>query len=424
MTDPFLRFVRSGIRPGLARIRKLLVALDHPERSFKTILVAGSNGKGSTAAYLSSILQLAGYRTGLFTSPHLMSVSERFRVDGVLADASDLRRFLRLHGSACRRVGATYFEATTACALWWFASERVEWAILEIGLGGRWDACNAVDPELSVITSIAREHTDYLGPTLAHVAREKAQVARPGRPVVVGSLAISAGRALRAELRRIGARPHTLHQDFDIRNARFTPSQGQGTLVDRRGQVRFRTGLLGENAVANAALAAESVRVLAAEGAVSKSRTDLDRAVRAGVAATRWPGRLQIVRRHPLVIADVAHNQAAFEKLVSDWQNLWPRQRPHIVGGLLGGKPATAIGRLLSRIAGSLTVVAPESPRAIPPNQLADTWRRSFPGVQVAASLDAALQTAMAAAGRRGSVLVCGSHYLVGPALESLSRLP
>jgi dihydrofolate synthase/folylpolyglutamate synthase len=299
----------------------------------------------------------------------------------------------------------------------------VEWAILEIGLGGRWDACNAVEPELSVVTSIAREHTDYLGPTVAHVAREKAQVARSGKPVVVGTLGTTALRAMKSELHRIGAQSNWQGRDFELKDVRCSPRRGSGTLVDRFGRIGLRTNLLGANAVTNAALAAEAVRILGAEGVLSRGDRDLNRAIRSGLAATRWPARLQVLCRRPLVIADVAHNRSAFEALVADWQALWPRRRPDIVAGLLDDKPAMAIGRLLGRIAHSITVVAPASPRAVPSATLARIWRRSVPRVQVAANLHAALETALDQAGDRGSVLVCGSHYLVGPALESLGDL-
>jgi dihydrofolate synthase/folylpolyglutamate synthase len=417
--DPFLYLARTGIRPGLERIRTLLGAMGHPERSFRSVLVAGSNGKGTTAAALEAMLRAAGCRTGLFTSPHLVSVTERFRIDGRPVSPAELHRFLSRHRHDLRRSGATYFEATTACALWLFARRQVDWAILEIGLGGRWDACNAVDPELAVVTSISLEHTEYLGRTEAAIAREKAQVARRGKPVVVGRVSPPARCALAREFDRIGAPAYWLGRDFDVTDPGPIAGGSEGTLIAQGRRLRLRSGVRGERALDNVALAACGMATLAGHFP-GFSHTEMRRAMLAGAARVRWPARLEVIRQRPLVVLDVAHNEAAFAALVQDWARYWPGVKPVVVLGLLCDKPAARIARIVSRLTDLVVVTTPDSPRAVPASELADSWRSSFRSIHVRKGVTAAVEHALELAGSNGAVLITGSHFVVGPARASL----
>ncbi|HHO57676.1 MAG TPA: bifunctional folylpolyglutamate synthase/dihydrofolate synthase, partial [Oceanithermus profundus] len=199
------RLARRGMTPGLERIRALLARLDHPERAFRVVLVGGTNGKGSTARALARVLQAAGERVGLFTSPHLLDVRERIEVDGAAIAPEALDDLLVRLAPHLEASGASYFEALAAAALVYFAGQNVTTAVLEVGLGGRFDAVNAVEPALSIVTNVDLDHTDWLGPTLAHVAREKAGILRPDRPALTA--ATGAGAAfLAAAAQARGAR--------------------------------------------------------------------------------------------------------------------------------------------------------------------------------------------------------------------------
>lgn len=412
------------MRPGLSRIRRLLAAMDHPDRDFHSVLVTGSNGKGTTCAVLSSCLQSLGWKTGLFTSPHLVSVRERFRVNGTRAPYSAMRLFLRHHGAACRRAGATYFETTTAFALWWFRQSGVEWAVLEIGLGGRHDACNAVNPSLSIVTSIALEHTDWLGRTQAEIAAEKGCVARSGKITLSGPLSVSAERSLGRTIRARGGLWMRVGRDIQIllRN-----STHRGSSFDMRclgHTVTLTTRLRGRKAALNAALAASAAMHLCRDRQTQELPTGWKRALRQGVLAARWPARLETVSRRPQIILDVAHNAASVASLVADWQEMWPERRPVILAGLLDDKPVRAIGSLLSELGSQVVITRPDSPRARDPEQVALSWRGSFERVWVEPVPKRALGTAMALAGKKGHVLVTGSHFVVGPILSQLGIDP
>jgi dihydrofolate synthase/folylpolyglutamate synthase len=422
--DPFLPFVRSGIRPGLSRIRRILKALNRPDRVYKGILVAGSNGKGTTAAMLAGSLQALGFCTGLFTSPHLNSVHERFQVNNRLARRSEIKRFLSLHGDTCRQVGATYFEVTTAFALWWFAQSRVDWAVLEIGLGGRWDACNAIQPDLSIITSISREHTEFLGNTLAEIAAEKARVARRGRPVLIGSLPKAAEVAARAELTRIGADTHWLETRPQRLTIKKIPSGTVVHLGAACANQNVKLSMRGHNAAAAATLASAAICTLRDTGEIQIASERFVEALKFGMSRVRWPARLQIVRRSPLTVVDVAHNPAAIESLITEWKRYWPDRRPVLLTALLSDKNPLRIGRLLARLSSRVIVTAADSPRSLSPEGLAIKWRPLFHRIGIEPDMSKAMSRARRMAGKDGAILVVGSHYLAGPILRLLKVTP
>ena len=424
LQDPFLPLAKSGIRPGLARIRRLLRRLENPERRLRTVLVAGSNGKGTTAAMLEAMLRAAGFRTGLFTSPHLVSVTERFRLDGACVEPGELVHFMRRHEAAIRRTEATYFEATTACALWLFARTRVDWAILEIGLGGRWDACNAVEPDVAIVTSISREHTEYLGTTEAAIAREKAQVARPGKPVIVGRVSRAARASLNAEFRTLGAVPYWLGKDFEVTDSVYGTNGVAGTLRAAGRTLCLRSAIRGKHALDNAALAACALGAIASLATEPLPARAVRRAIVTGARNVRWPGRLEVVSRRPLVVLDVAHNAGSFRALAEDWRRHWPGVRPIVVVGLLADKPAGQMAGALEQICDSAIATRAQSPRAVAPSTLTRLLERRIPQIESIDSVEGAVRRAFQLAGRNGAILVCGSHFVVGPARAALLAVP
>lgn len=381
------------MRPGLRRTRALLDALGRPERSFRSVLVAGTNGKGSTAAALSAVLHAAGVKTGLLTSPHLVRVTERIRIgeadvqEGLLSDALGLVAAVSAPGER----GPTYFEALTVAALEIFRRARVEVALLEVGIGGRLDATNVVEPELSIVTNVGADHLELLGPSLGHVAREKAGVFRKGRLALLGAAgAPEAMAVLRAEADRTGARLLEV------------PASGSWDGV---------FPLPGAHQRANVALAVAAARTLAPLG-----ETD----IRSGLARTRWRGRLErIVRpgRRSLIL-DGAHNPDGAEALA-----LWLDAEGlsgsiDLLFGAMRDKDLTGIFRPLEARARRVVFAAADSPRAAAPEALKGRLGRG--DAEAAPSVAAALARLDQAQPAAPPVLVAGSLYLVGEVLRIL----
>ncbi|MBI3013855.1 MAG: bifunctional folylpolyglutamate synthase/dihydrofolate synthase, partial [Candidatus Tectomicrobia bacterium] len=308
---------KFGIKLGLQNMRCFLDLLGHPERDFPSIHIAGTKGKGSTAAMVASILSAHGYRVGLYTSPHLQSFTERFSINGraisqerVCGIARELQALLdrELHdkpggGDTLFLQSITYFEFVTAMAFRYFSTEKVDVAVVEVGLGGRLDATNVVDPLLSVITNIDYEHTQYLGETLEAIAREKGGIIKKGRPVVSGVVQSGPAQVIE-EISRVREAPlDLLDRDFGAVSVLETPfvqyldyrETGRGPLVN------LRLPLLGVHQQWNAALALRVCSILPALG-FSLTESGL----RDGLASTRWPGRLQVVRYRPVLIVDGA----------------------------------------------------------------------------------------------------------------------
>lgn len=298
---------RFGVQLGLERMRALLAALDHPEGAFESLLVGGTNGKGSVTSTLASILHAAGRPVGRFTSPHLTHFRERFTLAGEPVGEAPLLRALKDVRPHAERLGATFFEITTAVALLLFARAGVTVAVMEVGLGGRLDATNALSPRLSVITGVALDHTEVLGGTVAEIAIEKAGILRPGRLALTGAageaLAVIAREAARlgAPLWRLGHEISVTARDEGWRGSSLTVGTPAGALA-------VRTPLIGAHQVPNTALAVAAARALEVP----------DAAIVRGVAGVRWPGRLEPVPyRGRTVLLDGAHNPAAAAALAA-----------------------------------------------------------------------------------------------------------
>ena len=380
------------IRPGLSRTRALLAALGSPQASFRTLLVAGTNGKGSTAAAAASILQAAGLRVGLTTSPHLVRVNERVRLLGRdVPDAaldSALALVAAVSGEGALR--PTYFEALVVAACELFRRAGVSVGVVEVGIGGRLDATNVLDPELSVVTNVAADHLETLGPTLEDVAREKAGIFRAGRPALTSETGPALG-VLREAAERIGARLEVV-----------APSAAWDDV----------SPLPGAHQRANLALAAAAASLL----------VPLDtETVRRGIAAVRWPGRLETVSRagrRPLLV-DGAHNAAGAEALAAHLDASGLSGRVDIVFGALGDKAVEEMFGPLSARARRAVLVAPVSPRAIPADVLAARLGRE--DLPRTASLGEAVAS-LEEGDRDAPILVAGSLVLAGEALALFGR--
>jgi len=407
---------RFGIKLGLESVGRLLAALGDPHLRFPSAHVAGTNGKGSTAVFLDGLLRARGLSVGRYTSPHLEDFRERIAVNGRPIADRDLVRLTARVAAAAAGADAppTFFEAATAIAFARFAGREgtrpVDAAVVEVGMGGRFDATNVLVPRVCVITNVTLEHTAYLGPTVAAVAGEKAGIVKPGVPVVTGADG-EALAVIRARAAEVGAPLGILGADFALE-----PEAG-GTLAYRGpwGAYRgLRPGLAGAHQRANAALA-----VAAAERFLG-GRLD-EPAVRRALAGARWPGRLERVRSRPAVVLDCAHNGAAARALARHLEATAAEGPLWLVLGVLADKDFEAVLEPLRPLARRVIVTAPDSDRAgDPAAQAAAAAKAGTPAgvvLPVSAAVDAAVREAAAAGGR---VVVTGSIYTVGEARAHL----
>lgn len=396
---------RFGIRPGLERIATLLQRLGNPQERLRVVHVAGTNGKGSTAAFLASILAEGGYRAGLFTSPHLTRFTERFRVNGrEIAEESAARVAGQVLANAPE--GTTFFEVVTAMALLHFVEEGVDAAVLEAGMGGGADATSAATGILTVITPVALDHCEWLGDTIPAIAREKAGLIRAGRPVVLSrqpagarDVFIERGRSLGAPLVCFGA-------DF---SAAWDESSLAYDGLSRQ-LAGLRPGIGGRYQSANAATALAAAEILADNG----FRLDSS-ALRAGIDAARWPGRMELLSGAPRVLLDGAHNPDGARALADSLTD-YPRQRLILVTGVMSDKDAAGILAPVLPLAHEVVAVTPAVERSLDAGRLAELCREkglnAVAGGTVAEGLDLARQRA----GAQDLILVCGSLFTVGEA--------
>jgi dihydrofolate synthase/folylpolyglutamate synthase len=413
----------AGVHWGLERVEGALDALGRPERRAPALHVGGTNGKGSVASTCASVLRRAGWRVGLYTSPHLCSVRERFQIDGVpiaeerlIACADAIRPVVVAHG-------LTFFEAATVLAFQVFAEAGVEVQVIEVGLGGRLDATNVLVPAACALTNVALDHAEYLGDTLEEIAAEKAGILKPGVPAVTAEVRPGPLGVFRRRAGEVGAPlgeldPRTALTDLDVArdHTEFSiDTEAWGTL-------RVRTPLVGRHQAANAGLA---VRLLELLPATLRPSAD---AVREGVASVRWPGRDQLEEIGETTwLFDVAHNIAGIQSLVSVVDRL-ELARPRVaLVGVLGDKEwRRMLPPLLERVDRAVLTQPPSAPdtrRWDPEAAAAAVAGLASAGVEVVGDFDAALERVRSLAAG-GTALVTGSCHTVGDALRALDRVP
>lgn len=394
-----------GIDLGLDRVRCALDRLASPHERFRVFHVAGTNGKGSTAAMVEAVLRASGYRVGLYTSPHLVDFTERIRVDGrTIPEEEVVERVAALRSTlstAC--IELTFFELVSVLAFDVFARSRVEVAVVEVGLGGRLDATNVTTPVASAITTIAHDHETYLGATLEAIAGEKAGIMKPGVPVVIGHVPPVASERLAAEAARVGAPPLFLGREVTVQEN----AQGFDVVCATRAWRDLRLGLLGRFQRANAAVALQMLECGAGSFPVSEA------AVRTGLETVRWPGRLDVVSSEPLVILDGAHNPASAAVLAEEIRHLRCGRRVRLVFGAMRDKDWGGMWRALRPVVDDVVCTAPRSSRALAPDLLAEAVRSDVP-VRVCASPGDAMAELVAGASPTDLILVTGSLFLVG----------
>lgn len=371
---------------------------------------------------IAAVLQSTGYRTGLYTSPHLVQFNERIRINGEMISDSNLARYTTLFRPRIDALKATFFEATTAIAFKYFADQKVDIAVIETGLGGRLDATNVLVPEVSVITSIAKDHTQYLGKTLQKIAFEKGGIIKPGKACVVG---VRSQLSLR-ELRKIAAQRRSQFITTDnVRSSKVNAVengfQGVDFVTENHSYKNLHIPLIGENQIRNAEVAITALEYLQTKGvaitahAVRQGFTHLQR-------LTGIRGRFETLRRHPLVILDVGHNPEAISAIAASLRALSYR-RLILVFGVMKDKDYKSMVRILSSLNPIVYAVQPAMERALPAATITDVFRRMnciayAPGV-VSDGIREALRTQK----ENDLLLICGSHYVAGEALQAIQAM-
>ncbi|MBO5556597.1 MAG: bifunctional folylpolyglutamate synthase/dihydrofolate synthase [Oscillospiraceae bacterium] len=396
-----------GSKPGLDRVRALLEKLGDPQKELKFVHVAGTNGKGSCAAMTASILKAAGYRTGLFTSPYLFRFTERMQVNNqeiendVLADL--VTRIQPLADSM--EDHPTEFELMTAAALLWFREEHCDIVVLEVGMGGRFDATNIIDrSEVSVIMNIGLDHTAVLGDTVEKIAAEKAGIVKPGGDVVLYQQQESVEAVVRAACEAAGARLHVA--DFSQIRPEFDSLEGQ--VFRYRGE-SYALPLLGAHQLRNAAVVLEAVQVLRDKGWLLEQD-----AVEHGLYAVSWPARFETVHEDPFVVVDGGHNPQCAQTVAENLKTYFPDRRHILLVGVLADKDFDGLFRLLDPAADAYVCVTPDSTRALPAEDLCAYLARYGKPATACASIRDGVSAALDAAGADGMVCAVGSLYMAG----------
>ncbi|MBI3552595.1 MAG: bifunctional folylpolyglutamate synthase/dihydrofolate synthase [Elusimicrobia bacterium] len=401
----------TRIELGLSRVRRHLKRLGDPHAGLAVLHVAGTNGKGSVCAMLDSVLRAAGYRVGLYTSPHLFDVRERVKVDGRWIPEKDFGRLMGRALRADKERTLTYFELLTSVAFQWFSEREVDAAVLETGLGGRLDATNVVErPLASIITSLSMDHMSFLGETLPEIAAEKAGIIKRGCPVFCGSLSPAALNVVTAKARAAGSALTVSRLPW--RSVKVDWPRNEQVLEDFHGR-RWRLHLLGAGQGANAALARSVLDGLFGVLPVE------EKAWERGLAQLAWPARFAARRLgRKTVILDGAHNPEAMRNLAETWRRSpWAGRRARWIMGVMRDKDVDGIIKPVAPYLREVVTVRPPSPRALEPVTLARAVRRLAPAARVTVERDpqTALRSWLEGPGP-GVALVCGSFYLVGAA--------
>ena len=404
----------QGHKPGLDRTRALLAALGDPHKGLRFVHVAGTNGKGSTAAMLDSCLRCAGYKVGLFTSPYIIRFNERIQVDGApIPDDALVRLVEQVRPAAAAMTDVpTEFELITALGMLYFAQQRCDIVVLEVGLGGALDSTNVIDPPAcAVITALGMDHVKELGPTLADIAAAKAGIIKPGSPVVSYGGAPEADRVIAAAAQAAHA-PLTV-ADFSKLTLRGAGLEGQS--FDYDGLDGLTLPLLAGYQPRNAAVAIEALRALRRRGWAVP-----DSAIRQGLAQVRWPGRFELLRRDPPFLLDGSHNAHGMRATVESLRSLFPGQKFVFLVSIMADKDADEMLRLLLPLAKRFVTVTAPSPRAIPAAALAARIAALGGQAEPAGSIPAAVARAVALAAG-GPVAALGTLYFSGEVRQAVA---
>ena len=419
----------------LDHMRVLLRALDYPERRFPSVLIAGTNGKGSTAATLASILKASGLRTGLYTSPHLIRINERIRINGeeisddefaLLHDMID-RTAERLVGESELPWHPSFFEMLTAIAFEYFSRKKIDIAVLEVGMGGRLDATNVIDPQISVITDISLDHQKFLGNTVTEIAREKAGIIRRGGIVVTlpqqpQANDVIGNTILDLEAQAVSAVPYVPpvapSTQYRVAKSELGRAIFRYPLEVMGKRILVETPLVGRHQLRNVALAIAAAEELSHRGFAITADS-----IEHGIRETHWPGRFQVispVKGAPEYVLDVAHNPAGAWALRSTLSGAYENRSLTFVFGAMRDKAIGEIAEILFPLAERVIATRADNPRSATSGEIREAAAHTSVAIERAPNVAAALERARVLAGSNGVVVVTGSIYIVGEAMQSL----
>jgi dihydrofolate synthase / folylpolyglutamate synthase len=426
----------------LAHMRVLLAAMGHPERAFPSVLIAGTNGKGSTAATLASILRVSGLKTGLYTSPHLVRINERIRINGNEISDDD---FAALHGDVDRAAEKlvenkelpwhpSFFEMMTAIAFAYFARERIDIAVLEVGMGGRLDATNVVEPLVSVIADVSLDHQKFLGNTVGEIAREKAGIIRPGAVVVtlpqqpeandvIGNTILDLDAIGVSAVQYVPPVSPASGQYSVLSSQQNASNEFAGNVFQRYPlqvmgkQILVESPLVGRHQLRNVALAIAAAEEVSKKGLSGITPQSIER----GIRETHWPGRFQVRpagNGWPEIVFDVAHNPAGTWALRSALSERYEDRTLIFVFGAMRDKAISEMTEILFPLAMRVIATQPENPRSASPEEIRQAAHRTGAEIEQVADVKSALDRARAEAEKNSVIVVTGSIYLVGEAMR------
>lgn len=414
--DEALEFIRNtqrlGMKPGLHNISELLERMGDPQKKLKYIHIAGTNGKGSTAAFISSILIESGYKTGIFTSPHIQRMTEQIKVNNAEIEKYQFARLTELikgkieivleHGG-CH---PTEFEIITAMAFQYFYEQGCDVVVLEVGLGGRLDSTNVIDtPDLGVITSISYDHMNILGNTIQEIAREKSGIIKHGGDIITYLNSPSVTEIIEKTCEEKEAKLH----NTDFSSIKIIEQDMKEQTFNYKEYTDLKISLLGEHQVKNAAIAVHAAEVLKSKGYNITEKT-----IRKGLLKARWPGRLEVLRRNPVLIIDGAHNVEGMMALKKSLDSLFPGQELTFIMGVLGDKDYQSMLAHILPGCEKLFTVTPNSSRALPAAELAKTAEKYCKNIQICGTVETAMKKSLAETPKDGVICAFGSLFYIG----------
>lgn len=416
---------RDAANYDLRRVDELLARVGDPHRKVKSVHVAGSKGKGSVASMVTAVLTMSGYRTGLFTSPHLIVFNERIRIDGEMIPDQDVTRLVdRLKpevtavNEAAHYGRLTTFEVITALGFMYFAEKRCDFQVIEVGLGGRLDATNVIMPEVAAITSISLEHTDVLGNTLALIAGEKAGIIKPGAIVVSAPQADEAREVFERTCRERKAKLVQTGVDITWQTLHFDNHCQTLRIKGRLGTYEVTVPLLGEYQLENTAVAVGVLEVLMEKGFHVTSES-----IASGLAGVSWPGRLQVLNQRPLVVVDGAHNPYSASHLREALKRHFEFDKATLIIGTSADKDINGIAAELAPLFNRVIITRSIHPRALATAPLVDAFARLGMAAEATDDISTALPVALAKAGPDDLICVAGSLFVVAGAIEQAGIL-
>jgi dihydrofolate synthase/folylpolyglutamate synthase len=414
------RLPRSGIVWDIKRIERLCERLGNPQLYPKTVHVAGTKGKGTTAAMIASILKSAGYKVGLYTSPHLLSYTERVQVDCKNISEADWTRLVELikpHVEAENALGdlgeLTTFEIYTAMAFLHFQRVKTDWQVIEVGLGGRKDATNVVKPEVCVMTSISYDHTDVLGDTLAKIAREKVGIIKEGAVAVSAPQEPEAMEVIERACVEKGVRLVKVGQDVTWERVGFNMEGQSFRVKGLKGQYDLKIPLLGEFQMENAAVAVAATEVIAERGSEVTPESIVE-----GLWKTNWSGRMQVLRRSPMVIVDCAHNAYSMQRMAEALKEYFKYDKAKLILGFGADKDVAGMVREAVKVTDDIVVVASRHPKAVKGATLVAEFQKLGVTPRVAETVKGAIELALSEAGPNDLIGSAGSIFVAAEVME------